>query len=70
IGMDGALPEYNAQIELVKGFGTNEFLSYNNEQYNINFKAPIFNNKPIIRVQDTKHAKKNAEIMYILDPIY
>ncbi|CAJ0836624.1 19587_t:CDS:2 [Entrophospora sp. SA101] len=64
IGMDGALPEYNAQIELVKGFGTNEFLSYNNEQYNINFKAPIFNNKPIIRVQDTKHAKKNAEIMY------
>jgi hypothetical protein len=35
-------------------------LEFKDPLYGINFKAPIFNNRPIVRVQDVKHAKKTA----------
>jgi hypothetical protein len=61
IASDGAASEFNAQIELMKGDQATDFLQYKDEFYNINFSAPIYdNNKPIIRVQDSKHAKKNG----------
>ncbi|RIA88805.1 hypothetical protein C1645_825782 [Glomus cerebriforme] len=57
---DGVANEYNSQLELIKGYNTNNFLMYKDEFYNINFSAPIYENRPIIRVQDPKHAKKNG----------
>ena len=60
IASDGAANEYNAQLELMKGNNTNNFLVYKDEFYNINFSAPIYENRPIIRVQDLKHTKKNG----------
>jgi hypothetical protein len=60
IASDGAASEYNAQLELMKGHNTNNFLLYKDEIYNINFSAPIYENRPIIRVQDPKHSKNNG----------
>jgi len=60
IASDGAANEYNAQLELMKGYNTNNFLVYKDEFCNINFSAPIYKNKLIIKVQDPKHAKKNG----------
>ena len=57
-GADGARSEFNAQTII-----TNEalnFLEYKDSFYKIHFKAPIYNGKPFIRVQDPKHAKKTA----------
>ncbi|CAI2193991.1 15251_t:CDS:1, partial [Funneliformis geosporum] len=59
VGADGAITEYNAQILLMQGSETEEFLTYNNEIYNIHFQAPIYSGKPIIRIQDPKYTKKN-----------
>ncbi|GBB90981.1 hypothetical protein RclHR1_18060001, partial [Rhizophagus clarus] len=60
IASDGAASEFNAQMELIKGDQATDFLQYKDEFYKINFSAPIYNNRPIIRVQDSKHAKKNG----------
>ncbi|GBB90983.1 hypothetical protein RclHR1_18060003 [Rhizophagus clarus] len=60
IASDGAASEFNAQMELIKGDQATDFLQYKDEFYKINFSAPIYNNRPIIRVQDLKHAKKNG----------
>lgn len=60
IGADGAITEYNAQVLLMQGNDTQEFLTYDNEIYNVHFRAPIYSGKPIIRIQDPKHAKKNG----------
>src|SRR5260363_242597 len=57
-GADGARSEFNA-----KSIITNEasnFLKYVDSFYNIYFKAPLYNSKPFIRIQDPKHAKKTA----------
>ncbi|PKK57846.1 hypothetical protein RhiirC2_797300 [Rhizophagus irregularis] len=43
----------------MQGNNTQEFLTYDNEIYNIHFRAPIYSGKPIIHIQDLKHAKKN-----------
>ena len=60
IGADGAITEYNAQILLMQGSETGEFFTYDNEIYNVHFQAPIYSGKPVIRIQDPKHAKKNG----------
>jgi hypothetical protein len=60
IASDGAASEFNAQVELMKGNQATDFLQYKDRFYDINFSAPIYNNRPIIRVQDPKHAKKNG----------
>ncbi|GBB98477.1 hypothetical protein RclHR1_03240002 [Rhizophagus clarus] len=60
IGADSAITEYNAQVLLMQGNDTQEFLTYDNEIYNVHFRAPIYSGKPIICIQDPKHAKKNG----------
>ena len=60
IGADGAITEYNAQVLLMQGNDMQEFLTYDNEIYNVHFRALIYSGKPIIRIQDPKHAKKNG----------
>ena len=60
IGADGAITEYNAQILLMQGNETHEFLTYDNTIHDVHFRAPIYSGKPIIRIQDPKHAKKNG----------
>jgi len=60
IASDGAANEFNAQMELMKGSEAAEFLQYQDNFYGIKFLAPIYDNRPIIRVQDPKHAKKNG----------
>jgi len=60
IGADGAITEYNAQVLLMQGNETQEFLTFNNVIHNIYFQAPLYYGKPIIHIQDLKHAKKNG----------
>ena len=60
IDADGAITEYNAQILLMQGNETHEFLTYDNMIHDVHFQAPIYSGKPIIRIQDPKHAKKNG----------
>ncbi|PKK64327.1 hypothetical protein RhiirC2_787664 [Rhizophagus irregularis] len=60
IGAHGAITEYNAQVLLMQGNDIQEFLTYDNKIYNVHFRAPIYSGKPIICIQDLKHAKKNG----------
>ena len=53
MGADGARLEFNAQTQIMNSSSTYAF-------YNIHFKVPIINGKPLVRVQDPKHAKKNS----------
>ncbi|GES74758.1 hypothetical protein GLOIN_2v1772310 [Rhizophagus clarus] len=60
IGSDGAIVEFQAQ-EKILAIQTPEQLSIHDDNLNIHFSCPIFNNVgPIIRVQDPKHVKKTA----------
>ena len=70
IGADGAITEYNAQKLLMQGNDTQEFLTYDNEIYNVHFRAPIYSEKPIIRIQDSKQAKKIEEMQYIVELVF
>ncbi|CAB5184296.1 unnamed protein product [Rhizophagus irregularis] len=66
IGADGAITEYNAQVLLMQGNDTQEFLTYDNEIYNVHFRAPIYSGKPIIRYIfdfDTCISDINIEIL-------
>ncbi|CAB5185489.1 unnamed protein product [Rhizophagus irregularis] len=55
IGADGAITEYNAQVLLMQGNDTQEFLTYDNEIYNVHFRAPIYSGKPIILISRVQH---------------
>ncbi|RIB25476.1 hypothetical protein C2G38_1956345 [Gigaspora rosea] len=55
---DGARSEFNAQ-SIITNEASN-FLEYEDSFYKIHFKAPIYNGKLFIRIQDPKHAKKTA----------
>jgi len=44
----------------MKGNQATDFLQYKDRFYDINFSAPIYNNRLIIKVQDLKYAKKNS----------
>ena len=58
LGSDGAITEFQAQQSILN-IQTNEKLIFKEPKYNINFSCPIFDHiGPIIRVQDSKHAKK------------
>ncbi|CAG8683763.1 3468_t:CDS:2, partial [Dentiscutata erythropus] len=59
-GADSAITEFNAQTLLIQGSDIQEFIVYENMIYNIHFQAPIYSGKPIIHIQDPKHAKKNS----------
>jgi hypothetical protein len=60
IGSDGAIVEFQAQEKILM-IQTSEQLSIHDNNLNIHFSCPIFDNVgPVIRVQDPKHAKKTA----------
>ncbi|RGB22292.1 hypothetical protein C1646_776339 [Rhizophagus diaphanus] len=60
LGSDGAIVEFQAQQKIL-GERTPERLVIHEENLNIKFTCPIFENVgPVIRVQDPKHAKKTA----------
>ncbi|RGB36571.1 hypothetical protein C1646_757962, partial [Rhizophagus diaphanus] len=60
LGSDGAIVEFQAQQKIL-GERTPERLVIHEENLNIKFTCPIFENVgPIICVQDPKHAKKTA----------
>ncbi|PKC74728.1 hypothetical protein RhiirA1_449663 [Rhizophagus irregularis] len=50
---DGARSEFNAQTQITTYFTDDPF-------YNVHLKVPIINGKPLVRIQDQKHAKKTA----------
>jgi hypothetical protein len=58
IAADGARSEFNAQVKLMNN-GENYF-KFNDSLYNIQFKSAMCYDKPIIRMQCPKHAKKTA----------
>ena len=55
---DGARSEFNAQTQIMNLSTT--YFTFDDPFYNIYFKVPIINGKPLVRVQDPKHAKKTA----------
>ncbi|CAG8739281.1 21526_t:CDS:2, partial [Gigaspora rosea] len=57
-GTDGTRSEFNAQ-SIITNEASN-FLEYKDSFYKIHFKAPLYNNKLFIRIQNPKHAKKTA----------
>jgi hypothetical protein len=58
--VDGAITKMKAQQTVMEYFSASGFLKFKDSLYRVNFKAPIFNNRPIVHVQDVKHAKKTA----------
>ncbi|GBC29582.2 uncharacterized protein OCT59_008720 [Rhizophagus irregularis] len=60
IGADGAIAEMKAQEKIINNESIEKYLEFEDSFYGINFRAPIYNNRPIIRVQCPKHAKKTA----------
>ncbi|CAB5368642.1 unnamed protein product [Rhizophagus irregularis] len=60
-GADGAMIEMKAQQIVMEYLLASGVLEFKVPLYGINFKAPIFDNRPIIRMQNVKHAKKTAK---------
>ncbi|RGB23509.1 hypothetical protein C1646_806418, partial [Rhizophagus diaphanus] len=60
IGADGVIAEMKAQEKIINNESIEKYLEFEDSFYRINFHAPIYNNRPIIRVQCPKHAKKTA----------
>jgi len=60
LGANGAITEMKAQQIVMRHSSASGVLEFKDSLYGIDFKAPIFNNRPIVRVQDVKHAKKIA----------
>ena len=60
LGADSAITEMKAQQIVMEHFSASDVFEFKDSLYGIDFKAPIFNNRPIVRVQDVKHAKKTA----------
>ena len=58
IGADGARSEFNTQTQIINSAPIH--IVFSDPFYNVYFKAPIINGKPLVRVQDPKHAKKTA----------
>ncbi|PKY28443.1 hypothetical protein RhiirB3_391046 [Rhizophagus irregularis] len=58
IGANGVRSEFNAQTQIINSAPTH--IVFSDPFYNVHFKALIINGKPIVRVQDPKHAKKTA----------
>ena len=59
-GADGAITEMKAQQIVMEHPSASGVLEFKAPLYGIDFKAPIFDNRPIVRIQDVKHAKKTA----------
>ncbi|PKK55546.1 hypothetical protein RhiirC2_802113, partial [Rhizophagus irregularis] len=55
---DGARSEFNAQTKIMNSSTT--YFTFDDPFYNVHFKVPIIHGRPLVRVQDPKHAKKTA----------
>ena len=60
IGADGTIVEMKAQKIIMNNKSVEKYLEVEDSFYRIKFHAPIYNNRPIIRVQCPKYAKKTA----------
>lgn len=60
IGADRAIAEMKVQEKIINNKSIEKYLEFEDSFYRINFHAPIYNNRPIIRIQCSKHAKKTA----------
>jgi hypothetical protein len=60
IGADRAIAEMKAQEKIMNNESVEKYLEFEDLFYGIKFRAPIYNNRPIIHVQCPKHAKKTA----------
>jgi hypothetical protein len=49
LGADGAITEMKAQQTVMEHSSASGFLEFKDSFYRVNFKAPIFNNRPIVR---------------------
>ena len=58
MGADGARSEFNAQKQIMNSSST--YFTFDDPFYNVHFKVPIINGRPLVRIQDPKHAKKTA----------
>jgi hypothetical protein len=58
MGADGARSEFNAQTQIINSAST--YYTFDDPFYNIHLKVPVINGRPLVRVQDLKHAKKTA----------
>ena len=58
MGADGARSEFNAQKQIMNSSST--YFTFDDPFYNVHFKVPIINGRPLVCVQDPKHAKKTA----------
>src|SRR4051812_19201125 len=61
LGADGTITEMKAQQTVMEYSSASGFLEFKDSFYKVNFKALIFNNQPIVRVQNVKHTKKTAK---------
>ncbi|CAB4439121.1 unnamed protein product [Rhizophagus irregularis] len=59
MGADGARSEFNAQTKIMNSSST--YFTFDDPFYNVHFKVPIIYGRPLVRVQDPKHAKKTAQ---------
>ncbi|GBC05191.1 hypothetical protein RclHR1_00610003 [Rhizophagus clarus] len=58
MGADGARSEFNAQTKIMNSSST--YFTFDDPFYNVHFKVPVIHGRPLVRVQDPKHAKKTA----------
>ncbi|RGB33934.1 hypothetical protein C1646_761120 [Rhizophagus diaphanus] len=58
MGANGARSEFNAQTKIMNSSST--YFTFDDLFYNVHFKVPIINGRPLVCVQDLKHAKKTA----------
>jgi hypothetical protein len=56
---DGIRSEFNAQTQIMNSSST--YFTFVDLFYNVHFKVPIKNERPLVRVQDPKHVKKTAQ---------
>src|SRR4051812_42538124 len=65
MGADGARSEFNAQTQIMNLSST--YFTFDDLFYNVHFKVPIINGRPLVRIQDLKHAKKTARNQLLLE---
>lgn len=58
MGADGAASEFVAQAKVVSA--APEFYTFSAPDLDLNIKIPLFNNQPVVLIQDPKHARKTS----------
>ncbi|CAB4402372.1 unnamed protein product [Rhizophagus irregularis] len=58
VGANGVRSEFNVQTKIMNSSST--YFTFDDLFYNVHFKVPIIHEKPLVHIQDSKHAKKTA----------